>query len=51
VAIDDQDVTSSTDVSDAISTKEPGDEITVSWLDQSGEQHQATIELGTSPIA
>ena len=42
------------DSSDALSTAldqhHPGDKVSVTWLDQTGQQHTATIELATGPV-
>jgi hypothetical protein len=29
----------------------PGDKVTVSWTDQAGQQHTATVTLTTGPAA
>jgi S1-C subfamily serine protease len=44
-------VSSQSDLTSAISAKHPGDTITVTWVDQSNVQHEATVRLATGPIA
>lgn len=43
--------TSSTDVSSALAAHHPGDRISISWTDQSGQSHTATVTLGSGPAA
>ena len=42
-------ISSSADVQDALAAYHPGDKISISWLDQAGQAHSATIVLGTGP--
>jgi S1-C subfamily serine protease len=44
-------VTSSTDVSSALAQHHPGDKVSISWTDQSGQSHTATVTLGSGPAA
>jgi S1-C subfamily serine protease len=44
-AIDGQSVSSSTQLTQIISSKHPNDMIRVTWLDQAGDQHTATVRL------
>jgi S1-C subfamily serine protease len=51
IAVGGTTVSSQSDVTAALSAKHPGDTITVTWVDQSNAQHQATIRLAVGPIA
>ena len=42
-------ITSSSGVQDALVTQHPGDKVTVSWTDQAGQAHTATVILATGP--
>jgi S1-C subfamily serine protease len=42
-------VTSPTGVSSALVGHHPGDKISISWADQTGQSHTATVQLGTGP--
>lgn len=42
-------VSSQTDVTAALNAKHPGDSVTITWVDQSNGQHQATVRLATGP--
>ena len=44
-----QTIASSTDVSSALASHHPGDKISISWTDQSGQSHTATVTLGSGP--
>jgi S1-C subfamily serine protease len=44
-------VSSQSELTSALSAKHPGDTVTVTWVDQSNSQHQATIRLATGPTA
>jgi S1-C subfamily serine protease len=46
-----KDVTSPTDLRDIITTLKPGQKVPVTWTDQSGQSHTATVALGTGPAA
>jgi len=46
-----QQVASAEDVAHALVSYHPGDSISVSWLDQSGQSHTATLTLTTGPAA
>ena len=37
-------------LSTALDQHHPGDKVSVTWLDQTGQQHTATIELATGPV-
>jgi S1-C subfamily serine protease len=49
VSIDGKTITSSADLSAAISAHHPGDTATVGWVDQSGQHHTASVRLATGP--
>jgi S1-C subfamily serine protease len=51
VAIDGQAVDSPTALKTVMKTHKPGDRITVSWLDSSGNRHDATVVLAAGPPA
>ena len=51
IAVSGTTVSSQSDLTAALSAKHPGDTISVTWVDQSNAQHQATIRLATGPIA
>jgi S1-C subfamily serine protease len=42
-------ITSATGVSSALAGHHPGDSISISWTDQSGQSHTATVQLGAGP--
>jgi S1-C subfamily serine protease len=44
-------ITSSTGVSTALAQHHPGDKIAISWTDQYGQAHTATVTLGSGPAA
>jgi S1-C subfamily serine protease len=44
-------IASSTDVSSALAAHHPGDRISLSWTDQSGQSQTATVTLGSGPAA
>ncbi|TYL45672.1 PDZ domain-containing protein [Nocardioides sp. BGMRC 2183] len=44
-------VASADQLSDAVADHEPGESATVTWVDGSGNEQSATVELGESPIA
>ena len=44
-------VTSSTGVASALAAHHPGDKISISWTDQSGQSQTATVTLGSGPAA
>jgi S1-C subfamily serine protease len=46
-----QQVSSPEDISHALVKYHPGDSISVSWVDQSGQSHTATVTLATGPTA
>jgi predicted Zn-dependent peptidase len=50
-SLDGKSVTSSTDVSNALTGTNPGDQVTIGWTDQAGGTHTATVALGASPVA
>ncbi|NHC24321.1 PDZ domain-containing protein [Nocardioides sp. IC4_145] len=45
------DITTADALADAVRDLEPGDDVSLSWQDTAGEQHSATVRLGTSPYA
>ena len=42
-------ITSPTGVSSALASHHPGDKISISWTDQTGQSHTATVQLGAGP--
>ena len=42
-------VSSQSELTAALNAKHPGDTITITWVDQSNSQHQATVRLATGP--
>jgi S1-C subfamily serine protease len=42
-------ITSATGVSSALAKHHPGDSISISWTDQTGQSHTATVQLGSGP--
>jgi S1-C subfamily serine protease len=44
-------VTSSSEIGSVLGHYHPGDKISVSWTDQSGQSHTATVALGAGPAA
>jgi S1-C subfamily serine protease len=44
-------ITSSTGVSSALASHHPGDKISISWTDEAGQSHTATVQLGSGPAA
>jgi S1-C subfamily serine protease len=44
-----QAITSSSDVSSALANYHPGNKVSISWTDQSGQSHTATVVLTTGP--
>ena len=44
-------VTTGTQISQVLIPLHPGDKVTVSWTDTSGQSHTATLTLGTGPSA
>ena len=44
-------VASIDDITSVLGSHEPGDEISVSWTDATGEAHTATVTLGEGPVA
>ena len=42
-------ITSATGVSSALASHHPGDSISISWTDQTGQSHTATVQLGAGP--
>jgi S1-C subfamily serine protease len=50
-AIDGQSVSTAEDIPHALVKHHPGDSISITWLDQSGQSHTATVTLATGPAA
>ena len=50
-AVDGQSVSTAEDIPHALVKHHPGDSISVTWLDQSGQSHTATVTLATGPAA
>ncbi len=46
-----QSVSSASDVAHALVKYHPGDSISITWLDQSGQSHTTTVTLATGPAA
>jgi len=46
----DRPVGSASDLTDAMDAQHPGDRVTVTWLDASGQQHRATVTLVEGPV-
>jgi S1-C subfamily serine protease len=46
-----QTITSSSDVSSVLASHHPGDKVSISWTDASGQSHTATVVLTTGPAA
>jgi S1-C subfamily serine protease len=44
-------VSSASDIRSALNAFHPGDKVSVSWTDQSGQAHSATVVLGSGPAA
>ena len=51
VSIGGESVTSPTSLRDHLVAHHPGDRVSVTWQDQSGQTHSATVQLGTGPAA
>jgi S1-C subfamily serine protease len=51
VAIDGATIDSSSTLVAALGTHHPGDKVTVTWVDQSGSQHSASVTLASGPAA
>jgi len=51
VGIDSTAVTTADGLSAALAAHDPGDSVTVTWLDSSGAQHSATVTLAQGPAA
>jgi S1-C subfamily serine protease len=51
VSIGGESVTSPTSLRDHLVAHHPGDRVSVTWHDQSGQTHSATVQLGTGPAA
>jgi len=43
-------VASSSDIQSAMQGHHPGDKISISWLDTSGQNHTASVVLATGPV-
>lgn len=43
-------ITSADDLTNALSNYRPGDKVSVGWTDANGQQHSATVTLGSSPV-
>jgi S1-C subfamily serine protease len=48
--IDGTAVSSTAQLHAALSPHKPGDSVTVAWTDQSGQDHTASVRLGTGPV-
>ena len=50
-ALDGKTVTSGTDITEILVGHHPGDKVSITWTDTSGQSHTATLTLGTGPAA
>lgn len=50
-AIDGEAVTDTTDLSDALADEDPGDTVTIEWVDSAGSSHSASVTLIEGPVA
>ncbi|MGV1009410.1 MAG: S1C family serine protease [Dermatophilaceae bacterium] len=50
-AVDGHSIGSASDLTAAMADANPGDTVTITWTDQSGQQHTAKVTLGSSPVA
>jgi S1-C subfamily serine protease len=50
-ALDGKSVSSGTDITEILVGHHPGDKVSISWTDTSGQSHTATVTLGTGPAA
>ena len=50
-ALDGKSVSTGTDITKILVGHHPGDKVSVSWTDTSGQSHTATLTLGTGPAA
>jgi len=50
-AVGGQSVSSATDIQQVLVKYHPGDKISVSWVDQSGQSQTATVTLASGPAA
>jgi S1-C subfamily serine protease len=48
-AVNGQSVSSATDLSTALAAFQPGQKVTLTWVDSSGQSHSATVTLGSGP--
>jgi S1-C subfamily serine protease len=50
-ALDGKSVSTGTDITEILVGHHPGDKVSITWTDQSGQSHTATLTLGTGPSA
>jgi S1-C subfamily serine protease len=50
-SMDGKSITSASDLTQVISSHHPGDSVKVTWTDQAGKSHSATVRLATGPAA
>jgi len=50
-AIDGVQVTSSSELGNSIRAHEPGDDVTITWVDDTGQEHDASVHLAENPGA
>jgi S1-C subfamily serine protease len=50
-ALNGKSVSSGTDIQDALVALHPGDKVSITWTDTSGQSHTATLTLATGPAA
>ena len=51
VSVDGTSVGSGTDLSSVLGQYQPGDKVTIGWIDQSGSRHSSSVQLATGPPA
>ena len=49
--VDDNTISSATDLTNTMTAYKPGDSVTVTWIDSSGSSHHASVKLGSGPPA
>jgi S1-C subfamily serine protease len=50
-SVNGQSIGGASDVSAALASSNPGDQVSIGWTDPSGAPHTATVALGASPVA
>lgn len=49
-ALDGTEVADSSELSDQVSSLDPGDSVSLVWTDAEGAEHTATVDLGESTV-